>query len=209
MDLLTTILPSLLEGLKVTILVFAIVLVVSIPLGFLVALARIYTFKLVDYLLQVYIFIMRGTPLLLQIMFIFFGLPYLGITLDRFSAILVAFILNYTAYFAEIARGGILAIPKNQFEAIKVLGISKIRGFYRIILPQVIKIILPSLGNEIISLVKDTSLVYVIGISEVLRAGQTAVNTYATPIPFVYVAIFYLIIIGVITLILNKVERKI
>ncbi|MDR1782499.1 MAG: amino acid ABC transporter permease [Bacilli bacterium] len=209
MNLFIDILPSLLNGLKTTLLLFIVVLIISIPLGFIVALIRIHAHKIITTIIQFYIFIMRGTPLLLQIMFIFFGLPYLGITLNRIPAALIAFILNYTAYYAEIFRGGILAIPKNQSEAIKVLGIGQIRGFLKIIMPQVFKIVLPSVGNEVINLVKDTSLIYIIGITEILRAGQTAVNTYATPIPFIFVGIFYLIITAFITLILNKIEKKI
>ncbi|MEG0283645.1 MAG: amino acid ABC transporter permease [Erysipelotrichales bacterium] len=208
MDLLITVLPALLDGLKVTLKVFAISLVVSFPLGFVVALIRIYAPRVIGWIIQTYIFIMRGTPLLLQIMFVFFGLPFMGIRLERFDAALFALILNYTAYIAEIARGGIQAIPKNQNEAIAVLGIGRVRGFIRIIIPQVIKIILPALGNEVISLVKDTSLIYIIGFSELLRAGQSAANQFATPEPYIYVGVIYLMITAIITVILNKLEAR-
>ncbi|MGY3779057.1 amino acid ABC transporter permease [Isobaculum melis] len=206
--MLQLILPSLMDGLKMTLLLFSLTAVLTIPLGILVAISRIYAPKVLSRLLQMYIYFMRGTPLLLQLMVAFFGLPLVGVTLDRFSAALLAFILNYTAYFAEIYRGGILAIPKGQFEAIQVLGIGKIRGFLRIILPQVGRIVLPSVGNEVISLVKDTSLVYVLGLGELLRAGQIAVNTYASLLPFVLVGAIYLIITGVITLGLNRIEKS-
>lgn len=208
MDLIQTILPSLLDGLKMTLTLFFIIGLSSIPLGFLVAVIRVYGPKWLGFLIQIYVFIMRGTPLLLQLMFVFFGLPLIGITLDRFTAAILAYIINYAAYYAEIFRGGITAVPKGQFEAISVLGIGKIRGFFKIIIPQVTKIVLPSVGNEVIALVKDTSLVYVIGLGELLRAGQIAANTYASLVPFLAVGIVYLSITAVITVMLNKLESK-
>nr|WP_244877068.1 amino acid ABC transporter permease [Carnobacterium mobile] len=164
--------------------------------------------KWVTWIIQLYIYIMRGTPLLLQLMVIFFGLPIIGITFDRFTAAILAFLLNYTAYYAEIFRGGILSIPIGQFEAIKVLGMGKFQGFKRIIIPQVFRIVLPSIGNEVISLVKDTSLVYILGLSELLRAGQIAANTYASLLPFAAVGIIYLLLTGIITVALNFIETK-
>ena len=208
MDLIQTILPSLLDGLKMTLTLFFIIGLSSLPLGFLVAVIRVYGPKWLGFLIQIYVFIMRGTPLLLQLMFVFFGLPLIGITLDRFTAAILAYIINYAAYYAEIFRGGITAVPKGQFEAISVLGIGKIRGFFKIIIPQVTKIVLPSVGNEVIALVKDTSLVYVIGLGELLRAGQIAANTYASLVPFLAVGIVYLSITAVITVLLNKLESK-
>ncbi|MPM27940.1 Arginine transport system permease protein ArtQ [bioreactor metagenome] len=208
MDLIQTILPSLLDGLKMTLTLFFIIGISSIPLGFLIAVIRVYGPKWLGFLIQIYVFIMRGTPLLLQLMFVFFGLPLIGITLDRFSAAILAYMINYAAYYAEIFRGGITAVPKGQFEAISVLGIGKIRGFFKIIIPQVTKIVLPSVGNEVIALVKDTSLVYVIGLGELLRAGQIAANTYASLVPFLAVGIVYLSITAVITVLLNKLESK-
>lgn len=208
MDLIQTILPSLLDGLKMTLTLFFIIGLSSIPLGFLGAVIRVYGPKWLGFLIQIYVFIMRGTPLLLQLMFVFFGLPLIGITLDRFTAAILAYIINYAAYYAEIFRGGITAVPKGQFEAISVLGIGKIRGFFKIIIPQVTKIVLPSVGNEVIALVKDTSLVYVIGLGELLRAGQIAANTYASLVPFLAVGIVYLSITAVITVLLNKLESK-
>ncbi|MHC5550515.1 amino acid ABC transporter permease [Carnobacterium maltaromaticum] len=207
--MITEIIPALLDGLKMTLLLFFIILIISIPLGFLVALARVYAPKFISFLIQVYIYIMRGSPLLLQLMIVFFGFPLVGITLDRFSAAIIAFSLNYVAYYAEIFRGGIIAVPVGQFEAIQVLGIGKIRGFQRIILPQVFRVVLPSVGNEVISLVKDTSLIYVIGLGELLRAGQIAANTYASLIPFVAVGLVYLAITGIVTLGLNQIEKKV
>lgn len=208
MDLIQTILPSLIDGLKMTLTLFFIIGAVSIPLGFLVAVIRVYGPKWLGFLIQIYIFIMRGTPLLLQLMFVFFGLPLAGITLDRFTAAVLAFIINYAAYYAEIFRGGITAVPKGQFEAISVLGIGKVRGFFKIIIPQVFKIVLPSIGNEVIALVKDTSLVYVIGLGELLRAGQIAANTYASLLPFLAVGSIYLAVTAIITVLLNWSESK-
>ncbi|MDK2780915.1 MAG: polar amino acid transport system permease protein [Trichococcus sp.] len=208
MDLIQTILPSLLDGLKMTLKLFFIIGISSIPLGFLIAVIRVYGPKWLGFLIQIYVFIMRGTPLLLQLMFVFFGLPLIGITLDRFSAAILAYMINYAAYYAEIFRGGITAVPKGQFEAISVLGIGKVRGFFKIIIPQVTKIVLPSVGNEVIALVKDTSLVYVIGLGELLRAGQIAANTYASLVPFLAVGIVYLSVTAVITVLLNKLESK-
>lgn len=208
MDLIQTMLPSLLDGLKMTLTLFFIIGISSIPLGFLIAVIRVYGPKWLGFLIQIYVFIMRGTPLLLQLMFVFFGLPLIGITLDRFSAAILAYMINYAAYYAEIFRGGITAVPKGQFEAISVLGIGKVRGFFKIIIPQVTKIVLPSVGNEVIALVKDTSLVYVIGLGELLRAGQIAANTYASLVPFLAVGIVYLSVTAVITVLLNKLESK-
>ena len=208
MDLIQTILPSLLDGLKMTLKLFFIIGLSSIPLGFLVAVIRVYGPKWLGFLIQIYVFIMRGTPLLLQLMFVFFGLPLIGITLDRFSAAILAYMINYAAYYAEIFRGGITAVPEGQFEAISVLGIGKVRGFFKIIIPQVTKIVLPSVGNEVIALVKDTSLVYVIGLGELLRAGQIAANTYASLVPFLAVGVVYLSVTAVITVLLNKLESK-
>ena len=208
MDLIQTILPSLLDGLKMTLTLFFIIGLSSIPLGFLVAVIRVYGPKWLGFLIQIYVFIMRGTPLLLQLMFVFFGLPLIGITLDRFTAAILAYIINYAAYYAEIFRGGITAVPKGQFEAISVLGIGKIRGFFKPIIPRVTTIALPSVGQAVIALVKDTSLVYVIGLGELLRAGQIAANTYASLVPFLAVGIVYLSITAVITVLLNKLESK-
>lgn len=208
MQLISTIWPALLKGFATTLQLFFLVGVISIPLGYLIALIRVFGPRWLGIGIQIYIFIMRGTPLLLQLMFFFFGLPFAGITLSRFTAAVLAFSLNYAAYFAEIFRGGMLSVPENQYESIIVLGIGKVRGFFRIITPQVLRIVLPSLENEIISLVKDTSLVYILGIGELLRAGQIAANTYVSLTPFLGVAVLYLAVTGFITFILQIFEVK-
>ncbi|MER2225759.1 MAG: amino acid ABC transporter permease [Carnobacterium sp.] len=208
MDLIAEITPNLLDGLKTTLLLFLIIVIVTIPLGFLIACIRVYAPKWITWIIQVYIYIMRGTPLLLQLMVVFFGLPLVGITFDRFSAAVFTFTINYAAYYAEIFRGGILSIPKGQFEAIRVLGIGKINGFRKIIIPQVMRVVLPSVGNEVIALVKDTSLIYILGIGELLRAGQIAANTYASLVPYAAVGVIYLVVTGLVTLLLNAIEKK-
>ena len=163
---------TMLQGAKITVLVFFIVIIASIPLGFVVTLLGRSKFKPIGWLVNIYITIMRGTPLILQLFFVYFALPYVPvigpyIELERLQAALIAFILNYAAYFAEIFRGGLMAIDKGQNEAAKVLGFNKIQTFIHIIIPQMIRVTLPALSNESITLVKDTSLLYVISIAEI------------------------------------------
>jgi len=196
------------DGLAVTLEVFILTLVLSIPLGIVVSMLRIIRIKLISRITELYIWVMRGTPLMLQIVFIFFGLPVIGITFDRFAAVIIAFVLNYAAYFGEIFRGGIESIDKGQYEAAKVLGLSSYRTFTRIILPQMFKIVLPSIANEVITLVKDTSLVYVVGIGELLRAGKTASNRDASLIPLALVGVVYLLLTAVFTVVFNKIEKR-
>jgi amine acid ABC transporter, permease protein, 3-TM region, His/Glu/Gln/Arg/opine family len=160
-------------------------------------------------LIEVYVFIMRSTPLLLQLMVVFFGLPYLGIGFERFPAAIFAFIINYTAYFIEIFRGGFTSISPGQYESLKVLGIGKVRGFFRVIVPQVLNNVLPALGNEVVALVKDTSLVYVIGLGEILRVASISANTYASLTPYLIVGVIYMVVVGVVTILLRQAEKKI
>ncbi|MCX7950690.1 MAG: amino acid ABC transporter permease, partial [Clostridiales bacterium] len=149
------------SGMGVTLFIFSITLVLSLILGMIVALFRLSKIKIVERVVSFYIFVMRGTPLLLQIIFVFFGLPIVGITFDRYTAVFIAFILNYAAYFAEIFRAGIQSIDLGQFEAAKVLGLNKKDSYRVTITPTRIKMVLPAIANEAITLVKDTSLVYV------------------------------------------------
>ena len=208
-SILENMLPSLKEGLKLTLGLFAIVYLVSIPLGLLFAIPRAFGPSWIKALIEVYVFVMRSTPLLLQLMVVFFGLPYLGISFNRFPAAIFAFILNYTAYFIEIFRGGFAAISPGQYESLKVLGIGKVRGFFRIIIPQVLNNVLPAIGNEIIALVKDTSLVYVIGLGEILRVASISANTYASLMPYLIVGVIYMVVVGIVTIFLRQVEKKI
>jgi polar amino acid transport system permease protein len=199
---------SMLEGLTTTIEVFLLTLILSVPLGIVIALARLSNIKAVNIAAHFYILIMRGTPLLLQLIFIFFGLPIVGLTFDRFTAAILAFVLNYGAYFGEIFRGGIQSIEKAQYEAAEVLGLTPSKAFIRVILPQAIKRILPSIANEVITLVKDTSLVYVVGIGELLRAGKIASNRDASLIPLIVVGIFYLALTAILTKAFKIIEEK-
>lgn len=211
MKALNMLIPLTLSGLKITIGVFLITLIVSLPLSIIVAKLRMSKNKSISSITGFYIFIMRGTPLLLQLMFIFFGfhfVPIIGYAFSRFQAIFIAFILNYTAYFAEIFRGGINSIDQGQVEAAQVLGISKFYAFMKIILPQVIKNVMPSIGNEVITLVKDTSLVYILGVSDILKAARSVSNTYSTFIPYIFIGGVYLVLIAILTRLLAKVEGK-
>lgn len=208
MDMITSLMPQVLDGLSKTLLVFLLTLVISIPLGVLVSLGRTSKIKVLEKITGFYILIMRGTPLLLQIIFIFFGLPAIGISVDRLPAAVTAFVLNYAAYFAEIFRGGILSIDKGQYEGAKVLGLSSKDTFFRIVLPQTIKKVLPPASNEIINLVKDTSLVYVVGLDELLKVGKAAANKYSSLVPLLIVGIVYLILIAVVTKVLSRLEKK-
>lgn len=189
--------------------IFAFTLIVSLPLGLLVALGRMSKLKIVNLPVRFYILIMRGTPLMLQLLFMFYALkPLLGIQLDRVLAAEVAFALNYAAYFAEIYRGGLEAIPKGQSEAAKVLGYTKPQAFMHIILPQVIKRITPPMGNEFITLVKDTSLAQVIGVVELLKVTSQWVSSAVDMTPLVIAGVFYLVLNGVVTRAFTMLENR-
>jgi polar amino acid transport system permease protein len=208
MEYILLILPYMLEGLGTTLIVFAITAIVSIPLGFVLAIARLRGNKAISWIVQTYILIMRGTPLLLQLIFIYLGLPLVGITLDRLPASLLAFILNYAAYFAEIFRAGIESIPQGQYEAGRVLGLKEHEIFLKVVLPQVVKRVIPPTANELMTLVKDTSLVYVVGMGDVLRAAKIAAVRDVTLIPLGLAGVLYLIVIGILTMLLKKAETK-
>lgn len=207
MEIIIDLMPSMLKALWVTTYFAIVVWVISLPLGVLVSLVRLSN-SIFGKITKYYINLMRGTPLLLQLMFIYFGLPYIGIVFQREQAAFIAFIVNYAAYFAEIFRGAIQSIDIGQFEAGQVLGISKKDTFIKIILPQVIKRTLSTLGNEATTLIKDTSLIYVLGISELMKTGRTAVNTLSSLIPFVIVGVLYYILISVINFIFDYIEKK-
>ena len=208
MNYILSIMPSLISGVKMTLILFFWTLIVSIPLGIIVSLGLLSHFKPLRLILKFYIWIMRGTPLLLQLIFIFYGLPIVGIIFERYDAALFAFILNYTAYFAEIFRGGFQSIPVGQYESARVLRLNYWQTLSHIIIPQVSKIVIPSIGNEVINLVKDTSLVYVIGLGELLRAGNVATARDVTLIPLVIVGIIYLLMTGIASFLLKKIEHN-
>ena len=208
MSYILEILPSLLSGAATTLQVFALVLLFSIPLGIMLAFSMQIRLKPLQWLLNIYIWIMRGTPLLLQLIFIYYVLPSIGVRLDRIPAAIIAFTLNYAAYFAEIFRGGISSIPTGQYEAAKVLKFTPVQTIRLIILPQVVKIVLPSVFNEVMTLVKDTSLVYALGISDLILASRTAANRDASLAPMFVAGLIYLLLIGLATLIAKQVEKK-
>ena len=212
-DYFISILIPMLEGSKMTILLFLIAIVLSIPLGFLLTLAVKSSFKTLSWLAQIYIYVMRGTPLLLQLLIICFGLPMIPgigqyLVLDRFVAACLGFILNYAAYFAEIFRGGLLAIDKGQYEAAKVLGLNKWQTMTRIVVPQMFRIALPSLANESVTLVKDTALLYAVAVPELLHFAQTAVNRDFTIMPFFVAGAIYLVMTLLLTVFFKWIERR-
>lgn len=202
------ILPSLFSGCGVTLSLFFWTLIGSLPLGILVSLGLTSKFSPLRWILNVYVWLMRGTPLLLQLIFVFYGLPIVGIVFQRYNAAVFAFILNYAAYFAEIFRGGFQSIDDGQYEAARMLGLSYPQTLRKIVIPQVVKIVIPSIGNEVINLVKDSSLVYVIGLGDLLRAGNVATSRDVTLVPLVLVALMYLIMIAICTWALQKVENR-
>lgn len=208
MDYIMEILPALLDGAKTTLLVFAVTLVCSIPLGAVVAVGNISKIAPLKFILNIYIWIMRGTPLLLQLIFIYYGLPIIGVVFDRMDAVFIAFILNYAPYFAEIFRGGFLSIENGQYESAKVLGLTYGQTLRKIVLPQVVKRVLPAIGNEVINLVKDSSLVYILGIGDLLRAGKIAMSRDVTLIPLVLVAAIYLALTAILTVLFKQLEKR-
>ncbi|WP_302963581.1 amino acid ABC transporter permease [uncultured Adlercreutzia sp.] len=202
----------LMEGFGLTAQIFVITLIGSLPLGVVIALARMSRFKPIAWIAQLYISILRGTPLMLQLMAIMFG-PYylLGLNLGsdwKFWACAIGFILNYAAYFAEIYRSGIQSIPRGQYEAATVLGYTKAQTFMKIVLPQVVKRILPAMGNEIITLVKDTSLAFVLGIMEMFSAAKALAASEVSMVPYAIAALIYWVFCLIIEFILNRVEKR-
>jgi len=211
MDYLMRIVGPLAEGTGVTLQVFVISFVLAVPLGLALALVRVSRFAFVSGLVNGYIWLMRGTPLMLQMLFIYFALPFvpvIGVRLPDFPAAIVAFVLNYAAYFAEIFRAGIQSIDRGQYEAARVLGLNYPQTMRRIVLPQVFKRVLPPLSNETITLVKDTSLIYVLAMNDLLRAARGIVQRDFTTMPFVVAAAFYLLMTLVLTLAFQHLERK-
>ena len=207
MNYISEIMPALLAGTWMTLKVFFWTLVLAMPLGVLVSLGEMSNIKPLKWLVEFYVWIMRGTPLLLQLIFVFYGLPIIGIVFPRYEAALFAFVLNYAAYFAEIFRGGLQSISEGQFEAAQVLRLSRFQTMTHIIIPQVIKIVLPSIGNEVINLIKDSSLVYVIGLGDLLRAGNVAMARDVTLVPLVLVGVIYLFLISLCAFVQKKIEK--
>lgn len=218
MTLLLSTIKQLLSGLLFTLGIFGFTLLFSIPLGLLIARGRMAKNIIVSTIVRVYISIMRGTPLMLQLLLVYFGPYYIfGVSTGninigpfeyRFIATIIGFSLNYAAYFAEIFRGGIQSMPKGQYEAAQVLGFSKMQTYFRIILPQVIKRVLPSVTNEVITLVKDTSLAQVLSLTEMFTAAKQLASAQVSVMPFIVAGVFYYIMNGVIELIMTRFEKS-
>ena len=199
----------MLEGVGTTCNLFILTLVFSLPLGMLVALGRMSKCAVIRRPIALYIYIMRGTPLMLQIMFIYFLLPnILPFKVDRFSAVILAMSVNYAAYFAEIFRGGIQSISQGQYEAGQVLGFTRVQTFFYIILPQVCKRVLLPVTNEVITLVKDTALASTVAVSELMNVAKKQVSGTSSIEPYVVAMIIYLILNGVAEQVCKWVERK-
>ena len=210
MEKILSMIGPMMDGANVTLQVFFITLALSLPLGLVLALARMSKYRPLSFLVETYIWLMRGTPLMLQLLFVYYALPlipYIGIKLPDFYAAILAFVLNYAAYFAEIFRGGIQSIGRGQYEASKVLGMTYVQTMRRIILPQMIKRVLPPISNETITLVKDTSLVYVLAMNDLLRTARTIVQREFDMTPFIIAGVFYLAMTLVLTWMFNKLEQ--
>ena len=211
-DELAATLRQLSEGLLTTVEIFILTLLFSLPLGLLVSFGRMSKNPIIRWVTKIYISIMRGTPLMLQLMVVYFG-PYyifdISISKEyRFYAVIIGFVLNYAAYFAEIFRGGIESMPEGQYEAAQVLGFGKTQTFFLIILPQVMKRILPSVTNEVITLVKDTSLAMVISVGEMFTAAKALASAQVSVVPFVVAGVFYYIMNYVVAWIMENFEKR-
>ena len=208
MDRIGEFLPFMLEGSVTTVQVFVLTLVISLPLGLPIALGSNSRFKPLSFLCKIYVWIFRGTPLMLQLWFFYFFFPFnFGITFDALTTAVLTYVLNYEAYFAEIYRGGINSIDRGQYEAAHALGLSRKQTMFDIILPQTMKAILPPVVNEAITLVKDTALVSSLAVIDLMKATNSAVNRMTSLTPFFYAAIIYLLMTFVLTLIAGRLEK--
>lgn len=199
----------MLDGTKVSLEVFFLTLLFSLPLGLIVAFGRMSRHAFINAPVKLFMLIIRGTPLILQLIFVYFAPYYLfRASYDRFIAVIIAFSINYAAYFAEIYRGGIESIPKGQYEASKVLGFTKTQTFFKIILPQVVKRILPASGNEVITLVKDTALAQTIGVAELFRVAQNAASRQFSTMPIFVAGVFYFVMNWLVSWCFARFEKK-
>ena len=209
---IATIMSQLGSGMIKTVAIFIWTLALSLPFGMVIAFGRMSKNKLVSVIFKVYISVMRGTPLMLQLLVVYFGPYYIfGIKLAqsyRFVAIIIGFVLNYAAYFAEIYRSGIESMPVGQYEASQILGYTKAQTFFKIILPQVIKRILPAITNEVITLVKDTSLAFSLAYMEMFTIAKQIAAAQTTMMPFVAAAIFYYVFNFIVAMAMEKIENK-
>lgn len=208
---LTTMIVKMSEGLGKTCSIFFLTLLFALPLGLIVALLRMSKSKIVSGITRVCISILRGTPLMLQLLAVTYGPFYLfGVSVSRNKLIpvVIAFSINYAAYFAEIYRGGIESMPVGQYEAAEVLGYSKFQCFIRIILPQVIKRILPSITNEVVTLVKDTSMAFTVSYQEMFTIGKQIANSQTSFVPFIVAGVFYFVFNAVVDFVMGRIEKK-
>ncbi|ACL22550.1 polar amino acid ABC transporter, inner membrane subunit [Desulfitobacterium hafniense DCB-2] len=213
MDYILQILGPMLNGTAVTLKMFFVTIVMSVPLGLMLSLGRISRFGVLRSAIGVYIWVFRGTPLMLQLLFVYFGLPFIPVIgeiliLTDFQAAILAFVLNYAAYFAEIFRAGIQSIERGQYEGARALGMTYGQLMRRIILPQVVKRVLPPVSNETITLVKDTSLIYVLAMNDLLRTTRALVQRDFTMTPFIVAGVFYLLMTLVLTWGFQRLEKR-
>jgi len=208
MDYWIAVTSYLLEGFKVTLLLLSVTAILAFPLGLIGAVIHVNASKPVKILIDIYTSVTRGTPLLLQLFFVMYGLPMMGITLDRMAVAIVTFALNYTAYFIEIFRGGLLSIDKGQAEAAQVLGLTRFQSLTEIVIPQAFKRVLPTLANETITLLKDTALVSSIAVGELLRNAREIVSRDLRLEAFFITAAIYLIATYVLIFVFRHFEKK-
>ena len=211
MDQFFNVSGQLLEGFGENCIIFIVTLLAAIPLGLIISMGSMSKFKPLKWLTKTFVWIIRGTPLMLQLFVVFYVPPLVSngsVTFARMNAALIAFIINYAAYFSEIFRGGIESVPKGQYEAGQVLGMTKHQIFFKITLLQMIKRVVPPMSNEIITLVKDTSLARIIAAYELTFAGAAFMKSDGLTWPLFYTGVFYLIFIGILTLLFNYIERK-
>ena len=212
MDYLFHIVPAVAVGLQITLKIFIITIVLSLPLGILMAIGRISKIAILRKAMYAYIYVMRGTPLMLQMFAIYFAPYYVfGISLtpdSKWTACVVAFIINYAGYFAEIYRSGLQSIPRGQYEAAEVLGYSRVQTFLYIVMPQVAKRILPAMGNEIITLVKDTSLAFVLSYAEMFTIAKRVANSISSVMPLFVAGLFYFVFNAIVAWAMEKIEKR-
>lgn len=210
MDMFLQVTMELLKGFAETVKIFGLTLVFALPLGLVLSFGSMSKFKPISWLVKTLIWVIRGTPLMLQLIIVYYGpgLIFGWNLMERFNAVLVAFVINYSCYFSEIYRGGIQSIPKGQQEAGLVLGMTKSQIFFKVTLLQVIKRIVPPMSNEIITLVKDTSLARIIAVYEIIFMGQSFIKSNGLIWPLFYTAVFYLVFCGILTLVFRAAEKK-
>jgi len=208
-EYLLKLISILFNGMGVSLRIFGLTLLFSIPLGFIVAMGKMSKHKFISAPISLYILIMRGTPLILQIIFIYFGPYYIfNLSYDRFTAVIIAFSINYAAYFSEIFRGGMESMPVGQYEASASLGFTKSQTFFHIILPQVIKRIVPASANEVITLIKDTALAQVIGVTELFSLAQKQSSFKFSVAPLFVAGIFYFVLNWILSMLFSYIEKR-